>query len=572
MRIIRVRLLRFRGYADMVLVPAEHAVVVGEPRAGRTDLITGLRRVLDPRSTAARPSPLDVHRPLPSAGDDEPELLTEVEVTLGDLDAAVEQDLDERLELINPNTGLPADQADAATAVMGLRLSYRLRHDSISDTAEHWVEYPATGTKAPKAERELVAAVVLDRAAPLQLRTDGVFRRLATGVDEAGLLIALGVLGTDVAAATEKLAGSSGVRQTVVDVLEAGAAQLLAMTGATPADDVGFVAEDGSIAAILRAIQPTLTLDAAGPLPLAAHGSTTTAVLAAAEAAVSAVAPGAIVLGDDFGDDLDTGSAEFFAARLRRDGGQVWLSTRRPEVLRAFPAEEVIRLTRSHGQRRHHQLAATTDRKVRDARRRLHLLLLPAMTARTVALLEGVHDLEGYTAVADRRLRLRGTASPAAHGVRMIAAGLGDGGKDQLPKLAHLAAELGFHVRVVLDNDKPGADAALVGELTTLAEQVVRLPERTSVERTLVHGVETARLRAGLAQITTQYGLGIDVSSIADSELEAKIISALKQKGGLHQPFIDALPRGKTPPLARRVLDTLAAQPTAAVLVEIPEP
>jgi hypothetical protein len=71
----------------------------------------------------------------------------------------------------------------------------------------------------------------------------------------------------------------------------------------------------------------------------------------------------------------------------------------------------VLRLTRSHGERRHHQLAATTDKKARLARRQLHLLLLllPATTTRSVALLEGPHDLEGYGAVAERRLTDSGT-------------------------------------------------------------------------------------------------------------------------------------------------------------------
>ncbi len=571
MRVTRVRLQRYRGYVDTVLLPGRHAVVVGESRAGRTDLIIALRRVLDPRSTTARPNLLDVHRPLPPSGEEELSLLTEVEVTLLDLGPALEQDLDDRLEVISPQTGLPAEEADADVAVMGLRLCYRLRYDEVTDTAEHWVEYPASGVRVPRAEREVLSAVVLDRAAPLQLRADGVFRRLIAGVDEAGLLVALGNLGTDVAAATEKLAGSSGVRQTIADVLAEGAAQLLEMSGTAPEDDVGFVAEDGSVAAILRAIQPTLTLDGAGPLPLASHGSTTTGVLAAAEAALTAHAPGAVVLADDFGDDLDAASAEYLAAQLRRHSGQVWLSTRRPEVLRAFPPEEVIRLTRSHGGRRHHQLAPATDRKARSARRQLHLLLLPAMTARAVALLEGPHDLEGYTAIADRRLRGSGTPPPAAHGVRMIAVGLGDGGKDQLPKVARLAGELGFHVRVVLDHDKPGTDAALITELITLAEQVIRLPERTSVERALVHDVPPDNLRIGLQRINAEYGLGVAVDDIPDGDLEAKIIGLLKQKGGLHQPFVDAMPPKSRGPLAVAVLDTLVAPPPASVLVEIPE-
>ena len=566
MRVVRVRLRRFRGFADMVLCPAGHVVVVGEPRAGRTDLIIALRRVLEPRSTMARPDPLDVHRPLPSAGEDVDET-TEVEVTLVDLDAAVEQELEDRLELIDPATGLPAEEKQADEAVMGLRLCYRLRYDPVSETAEHSVEYPKTGIRVPRAERELLAAIVLDRRAPLQLRPDGVFRRLVADADEADLLAALTKFGTDVDTATEELASSGGIRKTIEEVLDAGAAQLLDMTSAAPADDVGFAADDGSVSAILRAMRPTLSLDAAGALPLTAHGSTTTGVLTAAEALVSAAVPGAIVLGDD----LDAASAEYLASRLHRNSGQVWLSTRRPDVVRAFLPEEIIRLTRSHGERRAHQLAKTTDRKERAARRYLHPLLLPAMTARTVGLLEGPHDLEGYTAVADQRLRTLNVAPPAAYGVRMIAPANGDGGKDELPKLARLAAALGFHVRVVLDNDKPGGDAALIAELTALAEHVIRLPEHSSVEQALVSGVDASRLRIAFERLVTEHGLaGINVSSIADADLETAIVKALKSKGGLHRPFVEAMPPGGTPPLAKKVLDTLAKPPRTSGLVELP--
>jgi putative ATP-dependent endonuclease of the OLD family len=126
----------------------------------------------------------------------------------------------------------------------------------------------------------------------------------------------------------------------------------------------------------------------------------------------------------------------------------------------------VLRLTRSHGERRHHQLPPTTDKKARLARRQLNLLLLPAMTTRSVALLEGPHDAEGYGAVAERRLLDAGTPPPAAYGVRLIAAGMGEeGGKDELPKLAGLARELGFCVRVLIDSDKPGSDADLLARL-----------------------------------------------------------------------------------------------------------
>ena len=110
-----------------------------------------------------------------------------------------------------------------------------------------------------------------------------------------------------------------------------------------------------------------------------------------------------------------------------------------------------------------------------------------------------------------------GTLPPAAYGVRMIAAGIGGGGgKEQLPKLAGLARELGFHVRVVIDNDKPGSDTALLAELNGLAEQVIRLPERTAVERALVRGLPADAQRTALSAVNDLYGLGLDVDDITD--------------------------------------------------------
>jgi predicted ATP-dependent endonuclease of OLD family len=63
MHVARVRLHRFRGFAEQVILPTHHAVVVGEPRAGRSDLIMGLCRALDPRNWSRTPDLSDLHRP-----------------------------------------------------------------------------------------------------------------------------------------------------------------------------------------------------------------------------------------------------------------------------------------------------------------------------------------------------------------------------------------------------------------------------------------------------------------------------------------------------------------------------
>lgn len=571
MRVARVRLRLFRGYTEQVIMPAGHAVVVGEPRAGRSDLITGLRRALDPRSWSRTPDLSDIHRPAPEPGDDA-DGETVVEVTLVGLGGDLEQDLDDRLEVIDLATGLPAAEERAADGVLGVRVRYRIFFDEVLADYDHTWEYVATGAPVPRLERDMLAAVVIGPGTPLQLRSGGVFRGMVAGRDADAVRAAIEELSGDVTAAAGKLAEVKAVQEVLARILDGGTAHVLGMPAAEPAGRVGFTADDGTADTLLRRLQPTLELDEAGPLPLYAHGSTAKGVLAVAEAMTAADIAGAVVLADDFGDDLDAASAEFLAATVRRASGQAWLSTRRPEVARAFDPTEVLRLTRSHGGRQHHQLAATTDRKIRLARRQLHLLLLPAMTTRSVALLEGPHDAEGYGAVAERRLADTGTPPPAAYGVRLIAAGMGEeGGKDELPKLAGLARELGFCVRVLIDSDKPGSDADLLAKLAGLAEQVIRLPERTAVERALTRGLPADAQRAALSVINDLYELGLNVDDIADTALEAAIVKNLKKKGGLHQPFVAALPEGAIPPLAARVLDALT-QPAAGqpALIELP--
>jgi hypothetical protein len=564
-------LQRFRGFLAAEVLPDQHVAVVGEPRAGRTDLLTGLRRALDPASTTARLDPLDVHRPLPVLEDGEERPLTEVEVTLVDLGSALEQDLDGRLELLDPATGLPAEASQADTAVHGLRLCYRLRYDEASGTGSHWVDYPRwsepaydSWVRATRAERALLPFVVLDRAAPLQLRAEGRLRALLNERDAKGLEAVLIDLREEVAAATDRLSATLPVRAGVREVLNTGPALLLQMSNPNPEDQVGFQAEDGSTAALLRAVQPALKLDAAGVLPLRSHGSTTAGILAAAEAAAAATDPEAVVLADDFGDDLDASAAEYLAAVLRRSAGQVWLSTRRPEVVRAFRAEELLRLTRHDGRRRHHQLQPPTDRKARAARRQLLPQLLAAMSAETVALLEGPHDLEGYTALADRRLRRSNKPPPAAYGVRLIAPAGADGGKDKLPVLARLAGELGFRVRVAVDGDAPNVDAALLTELQTVAETVVRLPDRTAVERALVAGLPDGSVTSALQDLSDAFGLGLSLAGLDTAALRKLAIEKIKTKPGLHQAWVDLLPRNSLPPLAVKLLEVLCAAPTAA--------
>ena len=580
MRIARVQITRFRGFESFILHPRENVVVVGEPRAGRSDLVAAFRRVLEPRSVMMRPSEWDVFRPLPeppSLDDDEVETATpstSVEISLVELADETEQVLQDRLELLSPTTGELAGVDENDGAELGIRLRYCLPYDPDEEQLKHWIEYPKSGARVPRIERELLRAFILDRNPPLQLRAEGALRRLASDPDPDALSETLREFAENIAEATQTLAESDEVQAALKLVAQQGAGRLLELDPSDGTTAIGFTAEDGSLAALLRAVQPTLDLDAAGALPLSAHGSTTAAILAAAEASAAARTGDAIVIADDFGDQLDAASGEYLAARLRRRSGQLWLTTRQAEVPRAFEATELLRLTCSSGSRQAFRLTESTDRKERLRRRHLFTLLGPAMSARTVVLLEGPHDMETYTTLWRRQFRYERKAPLSAFGMRLVStsAGGGDGGKQELPKFAKLAAELGLAVRIVLDHDKPGTDQRLIDELCEIAEMVIRLPERAAVERAIVDGLSSQVLRKGLDSINDDHDLKLDVDSISDSDLAETCVWALKQKGGLHRALIEALPPGTTPPLAAAVLKQLKASAPTNPLITLGAP
>ncbi|WP_291053969.1 hypothetical protein [Herbiconiux sp.] len=557
MRVARIRIQRFRGFEDVELALPADVVIAGEPQAGRSDLVEALRRVLDPRSTRARVNPLDIHRPI---GD---ETLTEVEVTLLKLGAQLETLLSDSLEAFDPEAATPAGTGGGAGAVLGVRLCYRIRYDLDADSGDHWVDFPARSDPAANSfkrvgrmEREALPVQFIDSAPALQLRAEGALRTLLAASDSSGLDDALAGLDDGVRSATGDFAGASVVTDVLDQVLDAGPKTLF---GVDDPGAVDFVADDGSLAALLRALQPALSLDAAGPLPIRSHGSTIQNVFSVAEAiaAARAAESGVVVIGDDFGDGLDASSSEYMASLLHATAGQSILTTRRPEVVRAFKPEELIRMTRTDGGRAQHQLPDVTDKAARVTRRLVLDQLLAALSARTVALVEGPLDVEGYGALAARLFRKTGERKHglAANGIRLIAPPGTDGGISRLPAIAEVALQLGFHVRAIVDNDKPRQEEPAVAALEELTEQLVVLPDRTAVEAALIRGVPGENLREVVESLAT-LGMPPLPDDLADDEIAEHLISKkILKKQGLGPAWVEALT--VKPPTARAVIEAL---------------
>lgn len=218
MRITRLRATNFRGWADLDIRQPGHVLALGEPRAGRTDLVAALARVLDPKSTRLSPVVTDIHQTLVvsdagqgsddggGAPDEDPSEVGEVpagaggqsdgavvdvarapfaqvEVTLIDLGPDLEQEALGALEPLTADLQVD-DSGDASpTAELGLRIAYRVTYDSAADSLEHLVYYPATSKPAagqfarvPTAVRLLLPVIFLDVRRPLQLRAEGLLR------------------------------------------------------------------------------------------------------------------------------------------------------------------------------------------------------------------------------------------------------------------------------------------------------------------------------------------------------------------------------------------------------------
>lgn len=560
-RILHCSIQNFRGFDHVEIMPRGHVLLVGEPRSGRSDLLAALSKVFEIDLT--RLDERDFHR-----GDLTADI--GIEVALGDLSEALQQQFLDELEFWDPvGSVLVADADDLGgvptNAVPVLRLAYRGRWDEVDERGDQAIYWPKRSDpstdllrRVRREDRRAFPFHRLPGGKPLNLAPRGLLRSALSETEAEALDEALQQMRNGIDQLSNDLAGALPV----IEALYATIAILRPYIGSdAPVEEiVRFLPDEGSLSGLLRALAPALDLgDEAGFLPLARHGSTTHAQVATAEAIATASHDEAVVTVDDFGDSLDTASAERLAALLRRESGQVWLSTRRPETARSFEASELVRLTRAPGgdspRRRVHYGEAPATRAERVAARELHRQILPAMTARGVIVVEGAHDAAAYAAIADRvETDTVDALPPEAYGVRMI----DGGGVTQVPHVAHVCRTLGFRVVALVDYDNDETTAASrLADLQAAADAVVRLPRGTAIEAAVLDGVPDADVVTALSDLNATYHLSLPAGwqSFTEGDLRREAIKALKSNNGLHAQFIYALP-GTLPVLAGTALRT----------------
>jgi hypothetical protein len=362
MRVVEIEYRWFRGFQKLRIRPrGRHVVLVGEPRAGRSDALEGLARVLGGGGgRLPDPDELDFY-------DRDTSSRAEVEVVLGELGPALEQLFWDELEFWDGDENAligelvdveDLDEDDVQTVV---RLCYRIDWDDNQAVGRHWVDLPKNSDpdaglfrRLTRNEREAIPFVGWTASGRvLSLAPRSSFRELVEQSQGDEFTDALEQLVEELEEIGANLAEADQVANALEAVLSPWRQGL--DIAETPAIEVvGFLPEGGSIAAILRSLVPTLDLPNAPVLPLARHGSTAHSLALHGQLIARASLEGVVAL-DDFGDRLDASAARHSATLLRNGSGQLWLATRIPQVADAFAPEDLVRLSwRVDGKRAEH--------------------------------------------------------------------------------------------------------------------------------------------------------------------------------------------------------------------------
>ena len=551
----------FRGFSELIVKPEGHVVVMGEPGAGRSDLIEALARVLNATIDRTRETTeldfygKDISKPI------------QITLTIGGLSTVFEQLFVDYLELWDGGQGLVVeeletpDQVDSGAYEWVLRLAYWAEWLDTEDRADDWVFYPklsdpssSSFVRARRRDIESLGFSLLRWSGTkiLDLAPRGIFRRVINSSDGDDFASAIDQYVDEVTQAATQFSRSTQVQSALGDVVSP-LKELLDFSDADVSDLIKFAPESGSVSGLMRSLGPSADLgNGAGVLPIRRQGSTTTSLFRIAEALAATRTADSILAIDDLGDGMDAASSAHLAATIRNSSGQAWVTTRLPAVAEVFEPREVLRIgTDPSGTR----VAVPGRQPVTKAESAIfkhwYRNLLPALTYRSVVVVEGPNDFAALHTLALRLFEEQGLPLPATSRVAIINAGAVDGGGfANVLKLAREAKAIGLRSVGAVDGDTRPDVQGYLNDKVDFANVVVRLPDQQAIEATLVDGIPDDVLRQAIRDLSaaaeTQEPPSLERDS--DVRLQKTAVRFLK-RNSLHGQFVDTLPTGCLPVL-----------------------
>ena len=202
-----------------------------------------------------------------------------------------------------------------------------------------------------------------------------------------------------------------------------------------------------------------------------------------------------------------------------------------------------------------------------------HRNLLPALSYRSVIVVEGPYDFAALHSLALRMFDEEGFTLPATRRGAIVNAGAGGGGGySNVLKLAREAKEIGLRAVGAVDGDTLSEAQQFVQANQGMANIVVRLPNGHAIEAAIIDGIPDDVLRGTISDIATAAGLPVlhNLASLSGTPLGKEAIRFIKGNS-LHGQFVDTLPSGNLPILGCCYLKKLiqAATGTDTGLVQL---
>ncbi len=234
------------------------------------------------------------------------------------------------------------------------------------------------------------------------------------------------------------------------------------------------------------------------------------------------------------------------------------MTTRVPAAAEVFEPQEVVRLGRHlDGIRFVRQGKQPTTKAETVASKHWHRNLLPALSFRSVVVVEGPNDFAALHSLALRMSREQDALLPATRSVSIINAGAGgSGGYASVLKLALSAREMGLKAVGVVDGDTREEAKQHLLNNGGLPDAVIRLPDGFAIEAAIVDGLTDSVIIEAIKDVANAAGIPEpqNLETLAGVDLVRAAISFIKANS-LHGPFIDGLSPTKLPILAVNLLN-----------------
>lgn len=496
MRVRKLVIRRFRGIEELEFEPAARNVLVGPNNVGKSTILEALDLALHAGAGRPRPAPteLDYFDRDPSGG-------FEIEVVVAELNTELLADAAEGLEGWHRERREVVPDTDGDDIEACIR--FRVRGTSDLDVLHEFAKPELAGARfGPRLRSRLgwfFDGQARDPSRQLAFYQGGVLDRLFADAD---LDPALALLREAFAKGAEDLNADAAVAA-VLDQLHAELDPLALQPGGAPDLEAGSVSNRELLQALRLAMPGPGT--AAIPLARAGRGTQRLVLLAALLLLAKRDASRPVIGGFEEPEEAVEPLRQVQAARMIRgladQGGQVFVSTHSPDVVRAFDSDDIVIVERPPNVTARRLNLTGAGRHGYE--RRLDWPLLRGLFLRYPVVVEGVSDRAVFTVFWEALAASSRVPAAERFGLEALSAE----GITEMPMALRILSEMGkMPVAWVELDQRSQADKVLISDHPQALLVYPDIETANNLERLLAHVTPLGTLARAMEAVAVDRG------------------------------------------------------------------